>query len=183
MTTPEATPLSHHAPPDFSELKVAMESYVGPPPLGDMTDEMPIGVYWPGIPPEDSPGRWRELREWVEGLQQRFEFIDHHVVPDCWWRHNQHVEALSALRNHEQASFSEMAPPTAAVDWFRALRDMAAMLKQWNGEGGCGREHENHMHRVMTVDENAWQRHVQADTDRRSAEAVGVAAEAEVGKP
>ena len=68
-----------------------------------------------------------QLTPWVEQLVTRFD-LDIRVVPPCWARHNGMVEALSALRDHERACYSETAAPTAALDWFRALREIEARL-------------------------------------------------------
>lgn len=84
-------------------------------------------THWPSIPPHQLPQAWEDLREWVEALVDRFA-LDVRTVPPCWSQHNAMVEALSALRDHERASYSEKAPPTAAVDWFRALREIEYQL-------------------------------------------------------
>lgn len=68
-----------------------------------------------------------QLTPWVEQLVTRFD-LDIRVVPPCWAQHNGMVEALSALRDHERACYSETAAPTAALDWFRALREIEARL-------------------------------------------------------
>lgn len=101
-------------------------------------EEIPAATHWPAIPMADAKQEWEELRAWVTELKARFDSVDHHVVPKCWWRHNEHAEALAALRDHERASFSEMAPATAPVDWFRAFRDITALLRTWTGLSGCG---------------------------------------------
>jgi hypothetical protein len=104
-------------------------------------EEIPAATHWPSIPVADASQEWGELRAWVAELKIRFDSVDHHVVPRCWWRHNEHVEALSALRDHERASFSDMAPATAPMEWFRALRDITALLRAWTGLSGCGGTH------------------------------------------
>jgi hypothetical protein len=137
-------------------------------PYGDPDlAEIPGATYWPEIAALDAAANWEELRAWVEELQRRFSHLDHHVVPRCWWRHNEHVEALSALRDHECSSFAETAPATAPVDWFRALRDVTALLRAWTGELSCGAAHQDppdHSHPL--VDEE-WEHFVQVDIERR----------------
>lgn len=133
----------------------------------DALDEIPTPTHWPRIPAVDVVERWRELRAWVEQLQERFSHLDHHVIPRCWWRHNEHVEALCALRDHERCSFSSMAPATAPIDWFRALRDVTALLKAWTGELGCSATHQDPSAAPGGPNEEEWQRFVQADAERR----------------
>ncbi len=100
-------------------------------------DEIPTATHWPSIPADDHAAAWAELRDWVEGLQQRFDHLDQHFIPAGWWRHNEHVEALVALRDHEWVSFSEIAPATAPLDWFRARRDITTLLRTWTAELAC----------------------------------------------
>ena len=92
----------------------------------------------------------------MEGLQQRFDHLDHHFIPACWWQHNEHVEALVALRDHEQVSFSEIAPATAPLDWFRALRDITTLLRAWTADLAC----------------DGWDEHIAADIAKREQAAI-----------
>ena len=138
--------------------------------LGFDLADIPGATRWSSIAPEKADAAWLELAEWVEGLQARFAHLDHHVVPACWWRHNEHVEALVALRDHERIAFSSTAPATAPVDWFRALRDIGALLRSWTADAGCGSTHQTPMatRRPPAKDDPDWRTHVAADVgDRR----------------
>jgi len=138
-------------------------------PVGYDETDIPAPTRWAAIPAEDAPQAWADLRAWVETLRDRFD-LDHHVLPACWWRHNPHVEALTALRDHEAASFLDTAPATAPVDWLRALRDVTALLRAWTGELGCDTTHRPAPAPGATraaFDEADWAAHVHADTARR----------------
>ena len=74
-------------------------------------DEIADATHWPEVLAVEGAAQWEELRAWVEQLQERFSHLDQHVVPRCWWRHNEHVEALSALRDHERSSFAATRQP------------------------------------------------------------------------
>jgi hypothetical protein len=106
-------------------------------------DDIPGATHWPEVLAVDAAAQWEDLRAWVEKLQERFSHLDHHVIPRCWWRHNGHVEVLSALRDYERCSFAATAPATAPVDWFRALRDVTALLRAWTGDLSCGAAHQD----------------------------------------
>jgi hypothetical protein len=134
----------------------------------DDMEDVPAATHWPDIPDADVPEHWDELRSWVERLQERFAHLDHHVIPRCWWRHNEHVEALSALSDHELVSFAETAPATAPVDWFRAMRDITALLRSWTGELSCGAEHKDAPVPPKSLTEEDWEAFVQADVERRA---------------
>ena len=130
-------------------------------------DEIPGATHWPEVLAVEGAAKWEELRAWVEQLQERFSHLDHHVVPRCWWRHNEHVEALSALRDHERSSFAATAPATAPVDWFRALRDVTALLRSWTGDLSCGAAHQDPLAHSSPPVEIEWEHFVQADIERR----------------
>lgn len=124
--------------------------------LLDDLDEVARPTHWPSLDAVEAAAEWGELRSWVEELRARFSALDHHVVPRCWWRHNGHVEALVALRDHERASFSDGAAPNAPVEWLRALRDVSALLRAWTGELACGASHQETAARPLPVDEEDW---------------------------
>lgn len=134
---------------------------------GNDLDEIPGATYWPEVLAVEVAAQWEALRAWVDQLQERFSHLDHHVVPRCWWRHNEHVEALSALRDHERSSFAATAPATAPVDWFRALRDVTAMLRSWSGDLSCGAVHQDPPSRSCPPAAAEWIRFVRAEVDRR----------------
>ncbi len=129
--------------------------------------DIPAPTFWPATPAVDAAAEWTDLRAWVEALQTRFAALDHHVIPRCWWRHNSHVEALTALRDHERSSFSDTAPATAPLDWFRALRDITILLKSWTSDLGCGSTHQDQPVPLEAVDPIAWEHHISADVAAR----------------
>jgi hypothetical protein len=130
-------------------------------------DEVPGATHWHEIPAVDAAEKWDELRAWVEQLQGRFSHLDHHVIPRCWWQHNEHVEVLSALRDHECSSFAETAPSTAPIDWFRALRDVTTLLRAWSGELSCGAAHSDPPNHSNPPMEEEWEHFVRADVENR----------------
>jgi hypothetical protein len=136
-------------------------------PLDDDFPDIPTPTYWPALPATDTTDEWEQLRAWVENLCGRFAHLDHHAIPRCWWRHNEHVEALAALRDHERSSYSDTAPATAPLDWFRALRDVATLLRAWTAELGCATTHQNPPAILRAVDDSEWERFVEADIERR----------------
>ena len=131
--------------------------------------DIPTPTSWGQMAADDAGQEWEDLRAWVEMLQVRFEHLDHHVLPRCWWRHNGHVEALVALRDHERSSYTDTAPATAPLDWFRALRDVATLLRAWTAESGCGATHQTYTAPLRPFDANGWGRFVADDIARRHA--------------
>ncbi|MHB8335666.1 MAG: hypothetical protein ACYDEH_12335, partial [Acidimicrobiales bacterium] len=71
-------------------------------------------------------------------LRSRYPYdLDYHVVPLCWFRHESHVVALQALRDHERIAYDRDSPGSSAVDWHRALRDISALLRQFSSNLRC----------------------------------------------
>lgn len=153
-----------------------LRQIIGDPYDGGDFADVPAPTQWPALPAADAAVQWDELRNWVEALQARFAHLDHHVIPRCWWRHNEHVEALVALKDHERACYADTAPATAPVDWLRALRDVASLLKAWTAEVGCGSAHQDPPAPLQVVEAGGWERHVEADVLRRHEHEIEAAA-------
>jgi hypothetical protein len=105
-------------------------------PNDSFFDRLAGPVHLPSRTAQERERALTQLREWVAELVARFG-IEPRVIPPCWERHNAMVEALLALRDHERASYAESAPPTAAVDWFRAFREIEARLIQLAAQTQC----------------------------------------------
>ena len=83
---------------------------------GDPFGELDSPIHWPSLTGPERDRRLHQLVDWVDQLVDRFA-LDTRVVPPCWARHNALVETLSALRDHERASYH----PTAPIDRRRRL--------------------------------------------------------------
>lgn len=158
--------------PDERSRLEQLRDFIGVPLDNDFGD-IPTPTYWPTVPSADAVEQWNELRAWVDNLCRRFSHLDHHIIPPCWWRHNQHVEALTALKDHEHSSFSDTAPATAPLDWFRALRDITLLLKTWTADLGCGASHQPSTATLRSVDDTEWQAFVAADVAVRQEREIG----------
>jgi hypothetical protein len=135
-------------------------------------DEITGPIQWPDLSADEAALEWPNLRAWVERLMARFPHLDHHVIPRCWFLHNGHVEALSALRDQERVNYGETAPGTAGVDWHRAFRDIEARLREWTAQLACGATHEVRTHQVRSLDSDEWDHFVNGDVTDRENKAV-----------
>ena len=119
-------------------------------------DDFPAGeasappTHWPTLPADDVEVEMRALYTWVASLQHRFREMVR--LPACWYRHNSLVELLSALRDHERASYADTAAPTGGVAWMLAFRDVEARLRVWVAELRCGGDPNYHDPSVHTFD-------------------------------
>lgn len=136
----------------------------GPPDFDDLAGPLS----WPQVRAAEAAQAWADLRVWVEQLLDRFPHLDHHAIPVCWWRHNGHVEALVALRDHERMCYSGSSPPTAGVEWHRAFRDIEARLREWTSTLACGSVHVPRTRSARVTEITAWDEFVADDTSRRA---------------
>lgn len=131
-------------------------------------------LFWPGLAAEDAAAEWEALRRWVARLAERFD-LDFHALPRCWYRHNNYIEALCALRDHERASYADTAAPTAALEWHRAFRDIEGRLREWAGRSACGAQHEPSAPRQAGAVDDDWSAWVADDIGARRNLAVAAA--------
>ena len=124
-------------------------------------------LHWPSEPAADVADDMADLREWVEELVERFAHLDHTVIPVCWWRHNSHIEALQALKDHERVSYADSANGTAAVEWHRAFLVIETRLREWTGWSGCASGHKDPIRQLRPINEAEWENHVRAQVERR----------------
>lgn len=100
-------------------------------------------VHVPSVTGPERDGLLLLLRAWVADLVTRLH-IDGRVVPPCWERHTGMVEALQALRDLERDCYSDTAPPSGGVDWFRGYREIEARLVELASLTNCStREHRD----------------------------------------
>jgi hypothetical protein len=138
-----------------------------------MVADLGSPTYWPTVPAWDAPDSWAELRDWVEALVDRFS-LDTRAVPPCWFRHNAHVEALSALYDYERESFHPRAAAGGAVDFFRALREIEYRLIDWSSRTQCSvNEHRPDPARSWHTDDADWETFVTADAEARENRDIG----------
>lgn len=124
-------------------------------------------THWPSLLSDETRQAWGDLCGWVETLVDRFG-LETRVVPPCWYRHNSLVEGLSALRDHERISFAPNASPSAAVDWFRALREIEHRLSEVCARTQCSvNDHHTDPPRNWLTDQDQWQSFVDADLHDR----------------
>jgi len=152
-------PSTHTPPTGFAEIKRQMAAGLDDDTMAE-APEIPEVLHWPEIAPDELEAAWEDLLAWVTELLGRFQWIDHHVIPPCWWRHSELVEALSALRGHEQMAFLAGQPPTAATDWFRSMRDLLGMTRAWVAESGCAAGHVERAPRETSIDPDDWAGHL-----------------------
>ena len=136
---------------------------------GAAPPEPPRPTCWQALEPEEMPDAWAELRAWVEELVRRYPHLDHHVVPACWRHHNEHAEALVALRDYERLAFFPSSPASSPYNFQIALGQVEARLREWTARAGCLGEHREQPTGLRPVPKEEWEAFVAADVARREA--------------
>jgi len=129
--------------------------------------EPPGPTDWRELTPEEAPAAWIELRAWVQDLVRRYPHLDHHVVPACWFRHNEHVEALVALRDFEKLAFFPSSPASSPYNFQVALAQIEARLREWTARAGCLGEHREQPASQRPVRDDVWAAFLAEDVGAR----------------
>ena len=136
--------------------------------LGDAEDPALCSpTFWPAIPVADRRSEWNSLRAWVQELVERYPHLDHHAIPNCWYLHNGHVEALVALRDHERISFARSSPATSPIQWQWAFAQIESRLREWTAHAGCLSRHRSMPTPSHCVNEEAWEQFLALDEESR----------------
>ena len=147
----------------------------GPADLDEGIFQGPL--YWPGIPAADIEAELGDLYAWVEGLLERFEHLDHKVIPPCWWLHSGHVEALAALHDAECSAYTDASPGSAGTSWHRDFQLIESRLREWTALYGCtAKEHKAKA--IVKVSDAApgtpeWQTHIASERQTRERRELG----------
>ncbi|MBN9375633.1 MAG: hypothetical protein J0I40_09630 [Cellulomonas sp.] len=107
-----------------------------PPPQLDQPGEPPIVFAWGAQTPDDTELLIEELDLWVIWLVDRYR-LDHRVVPDCWTRHPELIEELSALHLAWQGSFATTSSADAPLQWHERFAAARERLNDWVARTGC----------------------------------------------
>jgi len=79
------------------------------------------------------------------------------------------VEALAALRDHEQASYEYSTSRAAAVEFLRAAREIGIVLREHTARTGCTAAAHRPDPACPVADEHDWAEFVASDDARRHA--------------
>ena len=113
-----------------------------------------IVINWRELLASDAPDAWNNLRDWVEWLIQRYDVPDV-VIPDCWWRHGDLTEELSALYAAWVASFDSTDSGYGPVGWHERWSPAKDRLrKHYNGQ--CKNGHKTATPRTMPPADQKW---------------------------
>jgi hypothetical protein len=142
-----------------------------------VTKEVTAPLHWPTLTPLDAEREWPALRTWVTGLRERYDELDFHYVPACWFMHPAIVSALQALKDHERVAYDPSSPASSGTDWHRAYRDITIQLRAFSGYLRCTNTEHFPSRSVPVADEEAWTKFVAEDVAERRRRAITSALE------
>lgn len=96
----------------------------------------PTPIVWSAFTAAEQELLLEDLDVWVTWLVERYR-LDHRVVPECWTRHPELIEELSALQLAWQGAFSMGAVPDAPLNWHERFAVARSRIAEWVSRSGC----------------------------------------------
>ena len=98
---------------------------------------------WRYLGPQGTETLWAELSDWVGWIRNRYPLARR--IPDCWTRHPEVIEELTALWLAWHAAYTERdAPLTGAIDWHdRWLPGVLHRLEHGAFALNCSQDHHD----------------------------------------
>lgn len=100
--------------------------------------------WWPDLRGEDRAVAWTLLVTWIDEVLKGRHPQEYRTLSDCWFRHPDVVDELSALRVSWLAIYRARQPalPTAALEWHdRALPGVMTRVRRTLGS--CKQSHQD----------------------------------------
>lgn len=107
-----------------------------PEPVMHQSAGPPLPIMWAAHTPEEQRHRLAELTVWVTWLVEHYR-LDRRYVPECWSKHWELIEELSALRLAWQAAYATTSHADAPLAWHERLGLARVRLADWTARTGC----------------------------------------------
>lgn len=107
-----------------------------PDPVMNQPIGPPIPIMWAAHTPQEQCHRLAELDAWVTWLVGRYR-LDRRCVPDCWTRHWELIEELSALRQAWEGAYAATSRADAPLAWHERFANARVRLSEWVARSGC----------------------------------------------
>lgn len=94
-------------------------------------DEPQRPINWFLLTANEAYAQWHALDHWVKRLLRDSYGLPPTVVPPFWYRHDELVWELSALRQHWLNSYDPEGSPSGPSGWHRDFADSRNRLREW----------------------------------------------------
>lgn len=107
-----------------------------PAPVLHQAGDPPTPIMWAARTLDEHRYLLEELDIWVTWLVDHYS-LDRRYVPECWTKHWELIEELSALHLAWQAAYATTAHTDAALTWHERLALARGRLAEWTARTGC----------------------------------------------
>ena len=107
-----------------------------PEPVLHQPSGPPMPIMWAAHTPEEQRHLLDELGVWVTWLSDHYR-LDRRYVPECWTKHWELIEELSALQLAWEAAYATTSHAEAPLGWHERLGLARGRLAEWTARTGC----------------------------------------------
>jgi len=107
-----------------------------PAPVLHQSGDPPTPIMWAAHTPDEHRHLLEELDIWVTWLVDHYS-LDRRYVPECWTKHWELIEELSALQQAWEAAYATTSHADAPLAWHERLGLARARLAEWVARTGC----------------------------------------------
>jgi hypothetical protein len=112
-----------------------------PAPVLHQPSGPPTPLMWAAHTPDELEHMLEGLDVWVTWLVDHYR-LDRRYVPECWPKHWELIEELSALHQAWYAAYCTTAHADAPLTWHERFANARVRLAEWAARSGCrGTEH------------------------------------------
>lgn len=113
--------------------------------LPEVVNSQPIGppqpIMWSAYTREEQRHLLEGLDVWVRWLVDHYR-LDRRYVPECWTKHWELIEELSALQLAWEGAYATTSHGDAPLTWHERFAVARTRLAEWVARTGCrGTEH------------------------------------------
>lgn len=96
----------------------------------------PMPIMWAAHTLDEHRHLLEELEVWVTWLIEHYS-LDRRYIPECWTRHWELIEELSALQLAWEAAYATTSHADAPLTWHERLGHARLRLVEWVARTGC----------------------------------------------
>jgi hypothetical protein len=107
-----------------------------PAPVLHQPSGPPTPLMWAAHTPDELGHMLAELDVWVTWLVDHYR-LDRRYVPECWTKHWELIEELSALQQAWYAAYCTTAHADSALTWHERFAGARVRLAECTSRSGC----------------------------------------------
>ncbi|EYR62528.1 hypothetical protein N866_07795 [Actinotalea ferrariae CF5-4] len=96
----------------------------------------PMPIMWTAHTPDERRHRLADLDVWVTWVVDHYK-LDRRYIPECWTKHWELIEELSALHLAWESAYATTSRADAPLAWHERLGAARLRLADWVARAGC----------------------------------------------